>query len=109
MSRHYIELPSTLGEGTAGVVCGYDRAPLRHFFCNVGLSLRSEHIDEPVWASILDSQHEWVQHVGGFDQKLATMGITLPESLKLALQDDYDENVGNREVWWNGDGTKAAE
>lgn len=107
MSRHYIVLPAALPGGSAGIVCGYDRAPFTHFFLNVSESLSDDHIDEPIWASMFDEHLGNVQSVNGFDAKLASMGITLPESVKRSLQQDYDANVGNREVWWNSDGTHA--
>lgn len=107
MSRHYIELPSTLPFKTVGIVCGYDRAPHRHFFLNVCESLDSEHMDEPLWASMLDSELDHVVSVDGFDQKLASMGITLPDTVKLALQADFFSNAINQETWWEPDGTMS--
>lgn len=107
MSRHYIVLPAALAAGSVGIVCGYDRAPFTHFFLNVSDSLSAEHIAEPVWASMFDTHYDSVQCVNGFDAKLASFGITLPESVKLSLQQDYDNDVVDREVWWNSDGTKV--
>lgn len=108
MSRHYIILPAsqeTLGFANVAVICGYDRLPHRHFFCNVSESLSADHIDEPIWASMLDSQLDHVTTADGFDVKLASMGITLPQAYKDELVLDWSNEPQNREVWWEPDGT----
>lgn len=62
MSRHYIVLPAKIdaqidGQArkltSATIICGFDKFPTRHFFCNVSESLIPEHVDEPIWASVL--------------------------------------------------------
>lgn len=105
MSRHYIELPAALAAGMAAVVCGYDRLPRAHYFCNVSESMEADHIDEPLWASIFDSNLMFVTDADGFDSKLASMGITLPESVKDALREDWESETINRVVFWKTDGT----
>lgn len=118
MSRHYIELPANAQVAEAGqvrtlskaaVICGYDRLPHRHFFCNVSESLNPDHIDEPVWASMLDPLLDHVTSVDGFDGKLADMGITLPEAYKAELLRDWSNEPGNREVVWEQNGTIVKE
>lgn len=114
MSRHYIVLPAKItaqidGQArtltSAAVICGYDRLPHRHFFCNVSQSLFPDHIDEPVWASMFDPELDAVTSPEGFDAKLACMGITLPMAYKDHLRDDWTAEPGNLEVYWNADGT----
>ncbi|NVL48688.1 hypothetical protein F2S72_01600 [Pseudomonas syringae pv. actinidiae] len=111
MSRHYIVLPVANNEcqihtlTSAAVVCGYDRLPNPHYFCNVSESLNCEHIDEPIWASILDPGLSAVTSADGFDKKLASMGIALPLALKDELRRDWSTGTVNREVYWRPDGT----
>lgn len=114
MSRHYIILPAgaqvheagiTRRIQSAAVICGYDRFPHQHFFCNVSESLNSDHIDEPIWASILDAHLDHVTSADGFDAKLASMGITLPQAYKDELVRDWSSEPKNREVWWEPGGT----
>lgn len=116
MSRHYIVLPASAPVREAGktrslqtvaVISGYDRMPHRHFFCNVSESLSVDHIDEPIWASMLDSQLDHVTSADGFDVKLSSMGITLPQAYKDELARDWSNEPLNREVWWEPDGTIA--
>jgi hypothetical protein len=104
MSQHKIDLPSNLPLGRAGVVCGYDRWPTGHFFCNVCVSLNSDDLDEPLWASILDQDFMHVSSPDGFDAKLATYGITLPDAYKLELRADWSNKSMSREAVWSSDG-----
>lgn len=114
MSRHYIVLPATINLeedapsrtlSSAAVICGYDRLPIRHFFCNISESLIHDHVDEPVWASMLDPALDAVTDADGFDAKLASMGITLPAAVKNELRSDWATEPRNREVYWKPDGT----
>lgn len=114
MSRHYILLPATINAqvdgqqhnlSSAAVICGYDRAPHRHFFCNVSETLSPIHIDYPVWASMFDPSLDAVTSADGFDDKLASMGITLPLAYKNELRRDWSAEPVNREVYWKPDGT----
>lgn len=114
MSRHYIVLPAsaqvreagkTCSLNTVAVIFGYDRLPQRHFFCNVSESLSPDNIDEPIWASMLDLQLDHVTSADGFDVKLASMGITLPQACKDELVRDWSNEPQNREVWWEPDGS----
>lgn len=113
MSRHQVELPvgGPDTSQTIGVVCGYDRHPHEHFFCNVSVSLASDHIDEPIWSSILDDEHDRVSQPDGFDDKLAAMGITLPVFIKEALAEDWVAKDMRRDCRWepNGELTKEQE
>ena len=74
MSRHYIVLPAKIdaqidGQArkltSATIICGFDKFPTRHFFCNVSESLIPEHVDEPIWASVLDFNFDNVTSVNG--------------------------------------------
>lgn len=114
MSRHYIVLPAKIdaqidGQArkltSATIICGFDKFPTRHFFCNVSESLIPEHVDEPIWASVLDFNLDNVTSVNGFDSKLASMGVTLPASYKDALLSDWSQGRMKNEVHWNPDGT----
>jgi len=109
MSRHYIELPANLPAGKAAVICGYDRHPTEHFFCNVSESLHPDHIDEPLWASMFDAELAYAGSVNSFDLKLANFGINLPEAYKQALRQDWSLGSMSREVCWNEDGTILSE
>ena len=109
MSRHLIELPANLPAGNAGVVCGYDRHPYEHFYCNVSESLTSDHIDEPIWASILSDGFECITNPDGFDEILASMGIKLPLAYKQALAADWTASDMRRAVQWSASGAIVAE
>lgn len=102
MSRHHIELPVSGSDTsqTVGVVCGYDRHPYEHFYCNVSESLASDHMNEPIWSSLLDCEHDRVTQVDGFDAKLASMGITLPVVIKMNLADDWAAKDMSRISRW---------
>lgn len=109
MSRHLIELPTTLPSETAGVVCGYDRHPHEHFYCNVSESLESDHIDEPLWASFLVAGFECITSPDGFDAILASMGIELPKAYKQALAADWSAKNMRRTAYWSAAGTIVSE
>ncbi|MFL1449412.1 hypothetical protein ACI77O_13525 [Pseudomonas tritici] len=111
MSRHYIELPTNSGNGSGklGIVCGYDRHPNEHFYCNVSESLSSNDIDWPIWASCLDDHLHSVTEPDGFDQKLADMGVTLPVAVKQAMHEDWTSKNMVRESRWESSGDMLTE
>jgi hypothetical protein len=93
----------------AGIVCGYDRWPSEHFFCNVCASLSADDTDEPLWASIFDNDLSRVSSADGFDMKLSSFGITLPDVIKAALRSDWSAQEMKRELVWNSAATIIGE
>lgn len=105
MSRHYILLPTNLATGTAGIVCGYDRHPVEHYFLNICASLDDEDQDDPLWASILVEEHRLATVVDTFDGVLGNYGVVLPQAFKEALREEWNTKPMRRVVHWNSDGT----
>lgn len=109
MSRHSIVLSSSIpakapGQGgsidQALVVCGFDRHPYKHFFCNVSDAKVPDSEFEPLWSSVEDAEYSRVITADGFDTYLVKLGIALPDYIKAALKDDWvSEDMKRVEIW----------
>ncbi len=94
MSRHHIRL-SCCG-GAIVVVAGYDR-PLRQLFLQVlrDAEGRPTCEDDIVYDNLQEPALDW-SLIGTLTDKLATLGIAVPESLIEAVHLDQCLNAGNR-------------
>ena len=96
MSRHHIRLPHC--GGAIVVVAGYDR-PLRQLFLQVlrDAEGRPTGEDDVLYDSLHEPALDW-SIIGTLTDKLATLGIAVPESLIEAVYLDQCFNAGNRVV-----------
>ena len=101
MSRHHIRLPHC--GGAIVVVAGYDR-PLRQLFLQVlrDAEGRPTCDDDILYDSLHDPALDW-SLIGTLTDKLATLGIAVPESLIEAVYLDQRFNTGNRVVRHHAD------
>lgn len=104
MSRHYFDTEyKTL---PVQVILGYDR-PLDEFFMQVKhLDMKNvEDEDLPfVYATIDDPEHDPLD-LDYCRRKLVELGITIPETMYAAVQDDGRKRMGNFEAMHFADGS----
>ena len=87
------------------VQAGYDRQ-LRDFFFNFYAKRKNFPLN-PAETSLdgtVDSRN-----LNSIKQRVLMLEPTVPEQMWLSIQEDADNNVGNRLVYWNPDGTIAKE
>lgn len=107
MSRHYF---GTEHKGMPiTVVLGWDR-PMGHFFLVVHkpaeLSDRSMRVDDDDFLySNLHERTPFELDLDYYRQVLRYFGITVPESMFIEVQRDAEENVGNRDITHQADGS----
>ena len=101
MSRHHIRLPHC--GGAIVVVAGYDR-PLRQLFLQVLRDPEGSPTckDDVLYDSLHERALDWCI-IGTLTDKLATLGIAVPESLIEASHLDQCFNAGNRVVRHHAD------
>ena len=97
MTRRYFDCSHA--QGPVRVTLGYDR-PLDEFFLQVARRPRDENdeielSDHPYVYLSLDDPEAPTDDLEYFRSKLRDIGITLPESMYLAVEEDALERIGN--------------
>lgn len=100
MSQHYFNTLTQDGEPVS-VLMGWDR-PLGHFFLVVE---KDTDDDEYLYSNLDDPQALFNRPLSYYREKLAILGIDVPDSMFVEIERDKAMNTGNRYVWHRPDGT----
>jgi hypothetical protein len=108
MSQHVIELEHKGKE--IEVLIGWDR-PLQRFFLVIE-EIESEDVEpdeEYIYSNLNDSNLpdgcDEYTNLEYFKGILQMLGIEIPQQIFIEVYKNMEDNVGNRDVTWNKDGT----
>jgi len=108
MSHHIFQ--SALNGRPVTVDLGWDR-PLQYVFMTVSSQDLKDHPDDdssPYLYSNLDDENlpiQGTQSVEYFQDRLTELGISVPSIMLQSVQDDHNQDVGNKTVEYQADGS----
>lgn len=108
MSHHIFQ--TALNGRPVTVDLGWDR-PLQYVFMTVSSQDLKDHPDDnssPYLYSNLDDENlpiQGTQSVEYFQHRLTELGISVPSIMLKSVQDDQDQDVGNKTVEYQADGS----